>query len=155
MAEKFADIVRKEGIAPLPLIHDTLPVQKNTLSSVLAPDAGNEDAYVDKHEFLRNGVDARRLRKLLRQAPTMVIDLHGKTAKEAHEALDLFITTALNTGERHLEIIHGRGLHNAEGRAVLRDKVRKWLCKTPHILGYASPNDNAGAVRVLLRYSER
>lgn len=148
--ESFSEIIAREGVSPPAKMADgdAAPIRGGAL---LPPDVGEDDAFFNKTEHATNGVDSRRLRDLLRQKPEGNLDLHGMTAAEAHSALEDFLRAQIVAGRRRLEIVHGRGEHSAERRAVLRAKTRKWLAGCGAVLAFAEPRGNPGAVRVLLR----
>lgn len=150
--ESFAAVFAPEGMPP-----PQKPPAKGARGGavLLPPDIGDDGAFADKTQFAANGTDMRRLRDLLRQKPDASLDLHGMTAAEAHSALEVFLQTQTANGRRHLEIVHGRGGHSADGRAVLRAKTRKWLAGCGAVLGFAEVPRNPGASRVLLRRARR
>ena len=80
-------------------------------------------------------------------------DLHGMTRDEAAAALARFVADARGAGHRTLLVIHGRGTHTPEGRAVLRTFVLRWL-RRAEVLAFASAPPRlggAGATLVRLR----
>jgi len=71
------------------------------------------------------------------------LDLRGRTADEAREAVRLFVDTAMLAGRTELRVIHGRG--TGAIRAAVRDEL------TRHPLVAAHESDSAdGATRVRL-----
>lgn len=159
--DSFAEVVKREGIAPPPdsgsdSDSDSAFCEKRFRgAAILPPDCGDDALFSECTLYAANGTDTRRLKKeLLRTEPESVLDLHGMTAAEAHSALEDFLRTQLARGRRNVEIIHGRGGHSADGRAILREKTRKWLAGCRAVLGFAEPPRNSGAVRVLLRRGE-
>jgi DNA-nicking Smr family endonuclease len=85
-------------------------------------------------------------------APARTLDLHGRTAQRAHEALHAFLRAAHAEGLRCVEIVTGRG--HGEG-GVLRRELPQWLNGAelrPLVLAASHPHPaNPGSVRVLLR----
>ena len=83
------------------------------------------------------------------------IDLHGMTARTAREAVDAFLTDAVQRGHSAVLIVHGRGL-SSTSEPVLKSKMPHWLTTgiwRKWVLAYASaqPFDGgAGATYVLL-----
>ena len=146
--ESFKDVIEEIGIAPPnPKPHKTAQPS----AALLPPDAGNDEPFVDKDKHTRNGTDFRRLAELLRRTPQGSLDLHGLTAAEAHEEVESFLQNQIAHGHKHVEIVHGRGVHAPDGRAVLRTKVRKWLSGCGAVLGWTTPSGNPGSMHVLLR----
>ncbi len=56
-----------------------------------------------------------------------VLDLHGRTLKEARPKLATFIREARTEGWQLVTIIVGRGHHSDRGEAILRPAVEQWL----------------------------
>ncbi len=85
--------------------------------------------------------------------PERALDLHGRTAEQAHGAFRAFLRAAAADDVRCVEIITGRG--SGEGGGVLRREFRHWLndpAVRPLVLAAAHPHAaNQGAVRLLLR----
>lgn len=86
-------------------------------------------------------------------APTRTLDLHGKTAQAAFNALNRFLHNASADHIRCVEIITGRG--SGEGGGVIRRELPLWLnlpALRPLILAAAHPHAfNPGSTRLLLR----
>ncbi len=101
------------------------------------------------------GVDRRRWDALRRGrlAPERTLDLHGRRAEEAHQAVTRFIAQAQAQGLRCVAIVTGKGTGETGG--VLRRELPHWLnapALRPMILAVAHPHSaNTGAVHVLLR----
>lgn len=152
MADDFATMMKKgvgfSHLAPSPSAEHS-PLET---AAVLPADAGGEE---DKASFLQNGVSPEVLRKLRKNAPPMKVDLHGMVVEEAHGVLDKFLANALRRGCREVEVVHGRGLHSADGRGVLRGRVRYWLSHCRLVLAFTEPSRNSGSVLVLLRRAAR
>ena len=146
--ESFKDVIKEIGIAPP---NQKLRKTAQQSAAFLPPDAGNDQPFIDKDKHARNGTDSRRLTELLRRKPQDTLDLHGMTAAEAHEEVENFLQNQIAYGHKHVEIVHGKGVHAPEGRAVLRTKVRKWLSGCEAVLGYTTPSGNSGSMHVLLR----
>ena len=106
--------------------------------------------------FVRRGLGTDILRKLRRGdwAVQSVIDLHGHTIDEAHDALADFLDDARAHGYRCVRIIHGKGLTSPNREPVLKGKVRAWLTRWDEVLAYCEApahGGGSGAVLVLLR----
>jgi DNA-nicking Smr family endonuclease len=106
--------------------------------------------------FVRRGLGADVLGKLRRGHWVVqgVIDLHGMTAAEAHDALADFLLDARSRGLRCVRVIHGKGLTSPNREPVLKGKVRRWLSRWDDVLAYCEATRHAGgggAVIVLLR----
>jgi len=84
------------------------------------------------------------------------IDLHGLTARQAQEALEVFFKETVTTGKRAVLIVHGRGLSSPQ-KPVLKTKVYEWLASGPWrkwVIAFTSAravDGGAGATYVLLR----
>ena len=106
--------------------------------------------------FLRRGLRSDILVKLRRGhwVVQAVVDLHGMTADEAHDAVADFLLEARGRGARCVRIIHGKGLTSPNREPVLKGKVRRWLSQWDDVLAYCEAPPHAGgsgAVIVLLR----
>jgi DNA-nicking Smr family endonuclease len=106
--------------------------------------------------FLRRGLGSDILFKLRRGhwVVQALIDLHGMTTAQAHDALADFLLEARNQGLRCVRVIHGKGLTSPNREPVLKGKVRRWLSQWDDVLAYceaARHAGGAGAVVVLLR----
>ena len=88
-----------------------------------------------------------------RMVPSRTLDLHGKTAQAAYQALRRFLHEAAADHLRCVEIITGRGSGEAGG--VIRRELPLWLNGPelrPLILAAAHPHAlNPGSTRLLLR----
>jgi len=82
------------------------------------------------------------------------LDLHGLEAQPARAQLRSFLEEAFAEGLRCVRVIHGRGLHSAEG-PVLRARLPEWLSQGPaagRVLAWApEARSRGGATLVLLR----
>jgi DNA-nicking Smr family endonuclease len=101
------------------------------------------------------GLDDKRWRALRRgkTKPERTLDLHGRRAQEAHEAVRGFLLAAFLDGLRCVAVITGRG-SSPEG-GVLRRELPHWL-NAPDLrrilLAAAHPHAaNTGAVHLMLR----
>ncbi|HET7098327.1 MAG TPA: Smr/MutS family protein [Casimicrobiaceae bacterium] len=106
--------------------------------------------------FVRRGLGTDILRKMRRGEWSVqsVIDLHGHTIDEAHDALSDFLDDARAHGYRCVRVIHGKGLTSPNREPVLKGKVRAWLARWDEVLAYCEAPQNgggSGAVLVLLR----
>jgi len=105
------------------------------------------------------GLDRRLVRRLRAGdfAYQSHLDLHGMTADEARSAVDRFLNTAQQKGQRCVLIIHGRGLNSKDQVPVLKNRLTTWLARGAWarlVLAFTSarPCDGgAGALYVLLR----
>ncbi len=101
------------------------------------------------------GVDGATWQKLRlgRLGTSRRLDLHGRTAQRAFQALDGFLRAAHAERLRSVEVITGRGSGEAGG--VIRRELPLWLNR-PELralvlaAAYPAPG-NMGAVRLLLR----
>jgi DNA-nicking Smr family endonuclease len=104
-----------------------------------------------------DGISRDRLRSLASGRPPVeqTLDLHGATRNEALGLLEEWFSHAVGKQLRTLCIIHGRGLHSAEGKAVLKEAVYLWLRSGPFahavLAVIPQPGSGGGACLVLLR----
>jgi DNA-nicking Smr family endonuclease len=93
-------------------------------------------------------------RRKLRKGPSQDrLDLHGLTAAEAAEAVEMFLYNSKKRGLKKVLIIHGKGNHSASG-PVLKREVIRLLEKNPAAgeFGPASRNEGgSGAHWVILK----
>ncbi len=100
------------------------------------------------------GVDSATWQKLRlgRLGTSRKLDLHGRTAQRAFQALDGFLRAAHAERLRSVEVITGRGSGEAGG--VIRRELPLWLNRPDlraMVLAAAYPAGNLGSVRLLLR----
>lgn len=93
----------------------------------------------------------------IKRAPQDVLDLHGQTGREARESMAGFIRSMYHRGLRKGLVIHGKGLHSAEG-SVLAPLVREYLEMSREVgeFGRAARKDGgSGATWFILRQRSR
>ena len=170
LAQAFADVTRlpqckrtlKTQPRPAPVPRSRIDDERDALAmskygAEPAPqswDIGQE--LEGEQTFVRRGLGTDVLVKLRRGhwAVQAVIDLHGMTAAEAHDALADFLLDARQKGLRCVRVIHGKGLTSRNREPVLKGKVRRWLSQWDDVLAYCEAVPHAGgsgAVIVLLR----
>lgn len=104
-----------------------------------------------------NGISPDVLKKLSNgQFPiNKTIDLHGMTRDKSIAALEKVIQSSLHIGDRVICVVHGRGLHSPDGKAVLKQRIYQWLKDdsiSGHILAVTpAPHTAGGSCLVLLR----
>lgn len=116
----------------------------------------HSDEYMEGHVV---GVDHAVLGRLRagQLSPEGHLDLHGQNARQALDALTLFIKNAYQRSLRTVTVVTGRGKNSPGGIGVLRPMLQEWLTKDPFkrvVLAFctAQPSDGGpGAVYVLLR----
>ncbi len=82
------------------------------------------------------------------------LDLHGRTSEEAERLVEEFLKESYKQRLVKVRIVHGRGLHSPDGRAVLKDVVMRILKRSTYVraTGVASPSEGgSGAVWVVLQ----
>ncbi len=106
------------------------------------------------------GVNRAQLAELKRGRvrPEATLDLHGKTGAEVTPLLERFLVESARFRRRCVLIVHGRGLHSDDGRAVVRDATIHALLGAlsglVHCLATAAPPDGGpGATYVMVRTS--
>lgn len=115
---------------------------------------------VDDEGYRRDNVPARVLRRL-RSGQFAVedeIDLHGMDMATAAEAIARFLAEARAGGLRCVRIIHGKGLHRADGTPVLRSLTDALLRRRAEVLAFGygpASGGGSGAVLVLLAATPR
>ncbi len=85
------------------------------------------------------------------------LDLHGKRAAEAREALEAFLRDRRTRRDRTVLVIQGRGEHSPAGVGVLRGEIAAWLSQgraSDHVAAFVTAlarDGGEGALYVLLR----
>jgi len=82
------------------------------------------------------------------------MNLHGYKIEEAEQRLVRFLTGCTLQHKQQIRIIHDKGLHSLQGRAVLKSRLPGWLQQCANVLAYcpARPTDGGnGALYVLLK----
>jgi DNA-nicking Smr family endonuclease len=95
----------------------------------------------------------KRRRRLRRQRPDAVIDLHGLTQDEAWTAMEIFFEDSRLKNFEKVMVIHGKGIHSAR-EAVLAEVCRKFIeaCSFAGESGHGSAAEGGrGATWVLLK----
>jgi DNA-nicking Smr family endonuclease len=154
--------VRIAGPSPLPLPKQKLADEQAALKASLSDDIDIE-RLLDTDEslsFRQPGLGIEVVRKLRRGEWSIQaqLDLHGLRSDEARLALVAFLGEALNSNQRCLRVIHGKGLGSINKEPVLKGKVLKWLIQRDEVMAFcqARPNDGgSGALLVLLRGATR
>jgi DNA-nicking Smr family endonuclease len=86
------------------------------------------------------------------------IDLHGLNQNEARHEVEQFIVQMACLRSCCVKIIHGRGMNSQHNRAILKEKLQKWLSTrrmSRYVVAYASApltDGGVGAVYVLLQH---
>ena len=135
--------------APLPAVRAPVPPKPTLVRPAAARQAapiaiGGPPADLDAATYNRF-----RTGKL---PATRILDLHGRTAQQAHHALQGFLVAAQRDGVRCVEVITGRGSNEI---GVIRRELPFWLNQPDLrrlVLAAAHPHAaNPGSVRLLLR----
>jgi Smr domain len=58
------------------------------------------------------------------------VDLHGLSPDAALKRLEMFLHSARVRGLKQVAVVTGRGLSNATGKPVLRERIEAW-CRSP------------------------
>ncbi|MDQ6965034.1 MAG: Smr/MutS family protein [Mariprofundales bacterium] len=137
-----------------------IPVsRRSTANMVPSPAVTSDDTAPLRSpspwRLVRTGMSRERLRRLGRGRADYLLDLHGSSRAEAVQRLQQMIATAMQSGGRVVEIIHGRGLHSSGGVAVLRQAIYEWLehgpCSSLVLAVIPRPDSGGGASLLLLR----
>jgi len=145
IVEKKKPRVRKD-------VHAVRALPAGDAAPMHRPDSGDEPWILKA-----DGVSAERLRQLAagRLPVDAETDLHGMTRESMYHALSAVLEHALDNGYRVLCVVHGRGLHSEDGRAVLKQAVYAWLRDGPYagwvLAVIPRPGTGGGSALVLLR----
>lgn len=134
------------------LEEETNPLSDNEYVELLHP--------YDELSFYRQGVQEGVLRKLRLGHYHLDAKLHIQhlSVQQARRQLYTFIQEGLQLELRTLLIVHGRGQHIQDRRALLKSYLAKWLTEIPQVLAFYSAqmhHGGTGATYVLLRKSRR
>lgn len=150
-----ANKITPEKLKPKPeaaaFVQRTQPLMLS--KTVTSPPRKAEEPWV----LIADGVSRERLRSLASGRPPVerTLDLHGTTRNEALGLLEDLFGHAIGQQLRVLCIIHGRGLHSSQGKAVLKEAVYQWLRSGPFAYAVLAvipqPGSGGGACLVLLR----
>ena len=77
------------------------------------------------------------------------IDLHGNTIDGARVRLGQFIVQCQRRSQRRARIVHGRGLHSADGQPVLKAWLNDWLKQHSRVLAFCSARGDDGGLGAL------
>lgn len=155
--EKVKPITHSKSTLPRPRIKpkkapepDLIKVELDLSDNENLPIIKSND-YI---QFKRSGIQQKIIRKLKsgQYNSEAILDLHGKTAEEAKQALIAFLSHCQQRNMRHLLIIHGKGL--STDRPVLKNKLNSWLRQIEDVLAFCSATrkeGHAGALYVLLK----
>jgi DNA-nicking Smr family endonuclease len=86
-----------------------------------------------------------------------VLNLHGKSVKEARLSIYNFILDSQKANLRSLLIQHGKGLKSQPHQAIIKSYINKWLPQLSPVLAFHSAqpqHGGTGAVYVLLKKSD-
>lgn len=111
-----------------------------------------ESGKTNRSHGYRTGKASLGVLKSMR--PQAELDLHGVTGNEARELVSLFLKQSVKQQLQKVRIVHGRGLHSPDGKAVLRDVVQDVLKQSPLVRSYGNPppaEGGTGAVWVILQ----
>lgn len=72
------------------------------------------------------------------------IDLHGATGDEAYFEAISFLKEQYESGKRKVEIVVGKGLHSKDGKAVVKENVKRAIATLNFIREYYSPSERYG-----------
>ncbi len=115
-----------------------------------------EDILKEKGDL--NSVKRQKtINELRLMMPESTLDLHGMTSAEAESAIRGFISDALDAGIEKVAIIHGKGLHSADGVGILRDvsiNVLKELSCCREMCAAKPAYGGQGVLWVILRKKE-
>ena len=115
-----------------------------------------EDILKEKGDL--NSVKRQKtINELRLMMPESTLDLHSMTSAEAESAIRRFIGDALEAGIEKVAIIHGKGLHSADGVGILRDvsiKTLKELSCCREMCAAKPAYGGQGVLWVILRKKE-
>ncbi len=128
------------------------PVERTGTSENIADQVASSESV----QFARPGLQRNIIRRLKRgqYAVESTLDLHGLRRFEADDALDQFISEALQLGLTCVLIIHGKGYRSENRQGVLKQFTLEWLKEVAAVKAFCSAqprHGGTGAVYVLLK----
>ncbi len=107
----------------------------------------NQDGAASNEEYISH--DTRRtarpsVKQLKKIIPQRTLDLHGYTVAEAQEIVYDFLAQAAEDRLIKVLIIHGKGYHSKDGKAVLPETVYACLDASPHAGARGVPDRRSG-----------
>ena len=146
---KAAGPINNTNVSPTSIATPIEPVKSNINHYKKIPNIRHGDSP---------GLDKRTALRLRRGQLDVEarLDLHGLKQEDAHIALNQFILTAHEQGNRCVLVITGKG-KLSKGGGVLRKMVPLWLNQNPNrnlilSFSYSKPNDGGtGALYILLK----
>jgi len=113
--------------------------------------------HVGEWTLRANGIAADVLKKLACGKPPInqSLDLHGMNREQALINLEATCRSLIESKQRVLRVIHGRGLHSPDGRCIIKRAVYDFL-RCGALSGYVlatipCPKSSGGACLILLR----
>jgi DNA-nicking Smr family endonuclease len=151
------DRVEPPRAAPAPVPQFSRSDEQQVLQDMVADYFSPADIETGEElYYCQPGLQHSVLRKLRRGQFRVgaVLDLHGMTVANAHQALVAFLRSVRKDNVSCVRIIHGKGNRSRHKGPVLKHKVNHWLRQRQEVLAFCSarPVDGGtGAVYVLLR----
>ncbi len=110
----------------------------------------------DEIFYFRPGLQQRTIKKLKRGQFSIEreLDLHGMTAEQAKNAVNIFFNDCSLHDNRCVLIIHGKGFRTEEREPILKSMLNGWLRHRSDVLAFCSArieDGGTGAIYVLLR----
>lgn len=82
-------------------------------------------------------------------APTVTLDLHGKTTTEAKFLLKDFFKDVTDRKFSSILIVTGKGIHSASGQSTMRPFVKDWLFNHGYNFRPAKPEQGGDGALVV------
>jgi DNA-nicking Smr family endonuclease len=134
--------------------------EKSDFGAILAQWESQSDSDNETKEILKEKGDTATktvplsISTLREMLPESEVDLHGLTADQARARTSGFIASSRQQGLRKVSIVTGKGLHSAQGTAVVRDQVMSLLRSSRLIREIQSVPERyggSGAIWVILK----
>ena len=172
--EEFRALMEQSGVSPITRESRVRAVKRPSASEIQIARQRAEDAPVvaSRHglstsepppsnplkplHYIAYDAD-RHIATLLDEIPfpaQLEIDLHGHTAEDAAAAVAHIFNVVKEKRLTHFRIIHGVGRHSADGRAILKGLVNRWLKNNSDVVAFASArrsDGGTGVVNILTR----
>jgi len=153
---------KKKRIEPKKAKKHVLDWIASPKEDVFEPQAHSTSKMKEKEDHVwqlcRSGVSAKKCKALAQANIHVELDLHGLSQAQAHIALADFVGKALQQHQRHIRVVHGKGLHSKD-KPILKSAVYDWFKHgqfAAHILAVVpAPYSTGGACHVLLRRMDK
>ncbi len=124
----------------------------------LKPTTNNIAQYTEiAGGFYRAGLQKKQVEKLIRGKLKIEaeLELHGLYVNDARQQVEAFLRDCATKDYRCVKIIHGKGLHSADNRPVIKHELKQWLQQNAMVLAYCPALGKDGGAGASYLYLKR